>query len=115
MPNLLIKYSYGNWYAFLSNSTKTYRFAGANAEAQIVRVRQLQNAMTEGSEQVIGEMRNVFAEESVPEGEEAAVAEQLFGTTTELYFEGSLVYEATEGVELMTEIVEAGEALAAFV
>ncbi|MFM9853821.1 MAG: hypothetical protein ACKVOJ_13605 [Sphingomonadaceae bacterium] len=112
MADLMIRYSYGNWYAMISNSQIDYKFAGATAEDQIVQVQAFQNAMADGGQSVVDGMSTFFS--NIPEDQEADVFAQLFQTTDELYYQGALVFEAAEDSFLIDDIVEAGEALAAF-
>lgn len=113
MPRLLIHNDYGNWYASIGNTPVSYIFAGADGEAQIVQVRALQEAMTQGTQAVIEGAPQFFRDVTGDDAEDVVV--QLFGTTSNLYFEGTFVFEGAAESTLIEEIEEAGEALAAFV
>lgn len=107
---LLINYAYGNWYASLSNSSYSYKFAGATAEDQIVHVRALRAAMKQGVTSVLQGASSYFASsELTDEFTPQQLVGQLF-SAKEFVFEGMPIYDATEGSTLLDEIVEAGEA-----
>lgn len=113
MANLTIRYSYGSWYMSANNSSGPgYYFRGKTAEDQFVNVQKLQNAMTQGQAQVEGELAEIL--DRVNPGQEGEIMEELFEGTTELIFETTDVYICEEGADLLIDIAEAGEALAAF-
>lgn len=112
MINLLIKWSYGNWYVMISNSEIDYKFAGATAEDQIENVKMFQNSMTEGFDSVVNNASTMFS--NIPEGEEEQVISSMFDATDTLYFNTDLVFAVEGEGALLEDIVEAGEALAAF-
>lgn len=113
MPTLMIKNAFGTWKMYVSNSPIEYTFSGADGEAQYLQVQALQDAMTQGTGQVTAELGNIL--QNIPPGDEPAVVQQLYGASTELYYGETFVYEAVEGSDLLLDMVQAGEALGAFV
>lgn len=111
MSYLVIKYSYGNWYAFPLTSDQSFRFAGATAEEQAVQVRNLSAAMEEGEGTLVENIGTFFSDYGGLTNEE--VMTELFAATSELFYGTVPVFTAGEGATLLEEVVEAGEALAA--
>lgn len=105
---LSIYYDYGNWYASASNLPKPYKFAGKNAEDQIVQVGALQQAMTEGQVAVVERASRFFTEAVENRIAPGALVEELFGSTQELWYENHCIFEAKPS--LLDEIREAGKA-----
>ena len=109
MPQLMIKYAYDNWRAYISNSDVEYYFAGANREEQIVRVRQLQESMRVGAGTVDQNASEIFSDRVGFDPDE--LAQQLFGTTDGLVFEGDTIFTASEGEVLLDVLEDAAYAL----
>jgi len=110
MPGqLLIAYSYGNWNAFISNTPVSYKFSGATSDLQSQQVRALQNAMSQGEDEVTNNLQTIFS--NVQEGDEELVFNQLFrGTNVMRYGEATSFFEVNiEEDSLADEIDAAAE------
>lgn len=114
MATLTIRFTYGRWYiSSNASSGPGYYFKGETAEEQFVNVQRLQNAMVQGQGSVSAELPEIF--DRVTPGQEQEIMDELFESTGELFFEANAVFDSAEGADLLVDIVEAGEALAAFV
>lgn len=109
MAQLLLHVAEGAWVSTVANTNIVYPFNGENLDQEAANVQELAEQMENGQEAVAAGIGDVMDIDSI-EAEE--VVGQLFGANDVLVVEEAVVYTA-DGF-LLSEIEEAGEALAAF-
>ncbi|MEK6423457.1 MAG: hypothetical protein V4801_28045 [Burkholderia gladioli] len=111
MPGLLLNIVNGSWTALVANTPIQYLFVGDNIGEQETAVQQLSAAMQQGADAVINGAPEIFVIPPNTTAEE--VVQTAFGTTDTLIYVSRPIYAAVgEDDTLLTDIVEAGVALA---
>ncbi len=109
MIQLFIQWYDGFWYADISNSQISYRFAGATSEEGFQNVIMFQQAMAINRQAMIAQVQNIFVD--VPVGEEVQAITTMLDASS-LSLRGEEIFTvAEEGATLADELIEASEAL----